>query len=225
VLSLLILAWRWRFDIEAGSTLAAVVLTLWTLATVSFGVRAVAYVGHARAGGSRIAYAWGAVSALLFVPFAVSDFGIAWGVLRMVPLHIGAASLAIGVTNAVFYHLLERPTAGGGRLVERVQGFRHFLETVDADRLARFGASPDATTFDRYLPHAIALGVDQVWARRFGALLSPPGAVGAVRGSGSAWCVTQSGDATIEDPTGLANELTQVLGRPAVGNGSATRRG
>jgi Predicted membrane protein (DUF2207) C-terminal domain/Predicted membrane protein (DUF2207) N-terminal domain len=213
VASLLALAWRWRFDIEAGSTAVAVFLTLWTLATVSLAVRAVAFVAHARAGGGRIGYAWGAVSVIAFVPLAVSNTAIAWGVLRMVPLHIVAAGLAIGVTNAAFYHLLllERPTVGGSRLLARVEGFRHFLETVDADRLARLGAQADPTTFDRYLPHAIALGVEHAWARRFRALLSPPGAVGAVRNPPSAWCVAPAGEAP-EDPAGLAKELTEALG-------------
>jgi hypothetical protein len=211
VVSLLVLAWRWRFDIEAGSTFVAVVLALWTFATVSLGVRAVAFIGHARAGGSRIAYAWGALAAAVFLPFAVFGVGIAVGVLRMVPLHIVSAALAIGVTNAAFYHLLERPTVGGSRLLARVEGFRHFLETVDSDRLARLGAALDTTTFDRYLPHAIALGVEHAWARRFDALLSPPGAVGAARGPTFAWCVTPAGETPAEDAAGLAKELTEAL--------------
>jgi hypothetical protein len=212
IASLLVLAWRWRFDIAAGSTFVTLLLALWTLATVSLAVRAVAYLGHARAGGSRIAYAWGALAAAVFVPVALADFVMAWGVLRMVPLHIAAAGLAIGVTNAAFYHLLERPTAGGSRLLARVEGFRHFLETVDTDRLARLGAAADMTTFDRYLPYAIALGVENAWARRFTALLSPPGAVGSVRGLTSAWCVTP-GDLAAANPAGLARELTEALGR------------
>jgi hypothetical protein len=122
-----------------------------------------------------------------------------------------SAALAIGVTNAAFYHLLERPTVGGSRLLARVEGFRHFLETVDSDRLARLGAALDTTTFDRYLPHAIALGVEHAWARRFDALLSPPGAVGAARGPTFAWCVTPAGETPAEDAAGLAKELTEAL--------------
>jgi hypothetical protein len=190
----------------------AIIMAIWTVATVSLGIRTAAFIGHARAGGSRIAYAWGAGSAIAFLPFAVLGAGIGLGVLRMVPLHIVAAGLAIGVTNAVFYHLLERPAVGGSRLLARVEGFRHFLETVDSDRLARLGADADTTTFDRYLPHAIALGVEHAWARRFTALLSPPGAVGAVRGSPSVWCVTPAGELPADDPAGLANELTDALG-------------
>jgi hypothetical protein len=91
---------------------------------------------------------------------------------------------------------------------------------VDSDRLARLGAALDTTTFDRYLPYAIALGVEHVWARRFDALLSPPGAVGAVRGPAFAWFVTPAGEAPAEDPAGFVQELTKALG----GEHSADRR-
>jgi hypothetical protein len=45
----------------------------------------------------------------------------------------------------------------------QIEGFREFLERVDADRLQR--TSPEQ--LERCIPYAIALGVERPWAKRF----------------------------------------------------------
>ncbi|MGZ4815849.1 MAG: DUF2207 domain-containing protein [Terriglobales bacterium] len=59
----------------------------------------------------------------------------------------------------------------GGRTKIQVLGFQEFMNRVDADRLKRM--PPD--TFEKYLPYAMALGVEHQWARAFeGIVQNPP---------------------------------------------------
>lgn len=49
-------------------------------------------------------------------------------------------------------------------------GFKEFMTRVDSDRLMRM--PPD--TFEKYLPYAMAFGVEQYWARAFQGLITLP---------------------------------------------------
>jgi uncharacterized membrane protein len=59
----------------------------------------------------------------------------------------------------------------GARTRVQVLGFQEFMNRVDADRLKRM--PPD--TFEKYLPYAMALGVEHRWAKAFqGIIQNPP---------------------------------------------------
>lgn len=56
-------------------------------------------------------------------------------------------------------------TGSGARAREAALGFREFLSRVETDRYRRMITSPDL--FERYLPHAMAFGVSERWAKAF----------------------------------------------------------
>jgi predicted membrane protein DUF2207 len=58
---------------------------------------------------------------------------------------------------------LTAKSLAGMRACAAVEGFREFMERVDADRLKR--ASPKQV--ERCLPYAMALGVEHNWAEQF----------------------------------------------------------
>ena len=58
----------------------------------------------------------------------------------------------------------------GVRTFTSVRGFQEFMQRVDADRLKRM--PPD--TFEKYLPFAMALGVEQQWAHAFEGIVKDP---------------------------------------------------
>jgi len=59
----------------------------------------------------------------------------------------------------------------GVRTRVQIVGFQEFMNRVDADRLKRM--PPD--TFEKYLPYAMALGVEHRWAKAFqGIVQNPP---------------------------------------------------
>ena len=56
-------------------------------------------------------------------------------------------------------------TVRGTLALEGVLGFEEFLGRVEADRLQRMVKTPEM--FEKYLPYAMALGVEKNWARAF----------------------------------------------------------
>ena len=61
-------------------------------------------------------------------------------------------------------------TVLGGRTSVEILGFQEFMNRVDADRLKRM--PPD--TFEKFLPYAMALGVEHHWARAFAGIVQNP---------------------------------------------------
>ncbi|HZW59319.1 MAG TPA: DUF2207 domain-containing protein [Woeseiaceae bacterium] len=77
------------------------------------------------------------------------------------------------VTAAVFAYLMKRPTGIGRRVLDEMAGFREYLEIAEKDELnLRNPPQKTPQLFERYLPFALALGVEQAWAERFAAVFA-----------------------------------------------------
>lgn len=81
---------------------------------------------------------------------------------------IGVALTALIVF--LFGRIMTAKTPLGARTVVQIQGFQEFMNRVDADRLKRM--PPD--TFEKYLPFAMALGVEHRWAKAFAGIVQNP---------------------------------------------------
>jgi uncharacterized membrane protein len=68
----------------------------------------------------------------------------------------------------LFKWLLEAPTVAGQRLIEQIEGFKLYLSVAEQDRL-NFQYPPELTPelFEKYLPFAIALGVETEWGDQY----------------------------------------------------------
>ena len=114
------------------------------------------------------AYSIGALI-VIAAPFLLSQFGGYKPVFNSVVLLIGC-----GIISAVIWWLFAREmsakTVQGGRTRVAVLGFQEFMNRVDADRLKRM--PPD--TFEKYLPYAMALGVEHHWAQAFAGIIQNP---------------------------------------------------
>jgi len=75
------------------------------------------------------------------------------------------ASLLSGFIIGVFGLLMPARTVEGARTLEGALGFEEFLDRVESDRFARIVKTP--AMFERFLPFAMALGVERNWARAF----------------------------------------------------------
>ena len=85
------------------------------------------------------------------------------------------AVLVIGVLLTIvivflFGRQLSAKTVSGARTRVACLGFKEFMTRVDGDRIKRM--PPD--TFERFLPYAMAFGVEQHWAKAFQGLLTEP---------------------------------------------------
>jgi hypothetical protein len=70
--------------------------------------------------------------------------------------------------NILFYHLMRARAPQGRRLMDQVQGFKDFLTSEDQAELEKY--NPPVKTpelYEKYLPYAIALGVENNWAAQF----------------------------------------------------------
>ncbi|NNE37851.1 MAG: DUF2207 domain-containing protein, partial [Gammaproteobacteria bacterium] len=74
--------------------------------------------------------------------------------------------------NWIFYELLKAPTLAGRRLMDRIAGFQRYLDVAERQQLERKhpqGRTPEL--FEAYLPHALALEIEQKWAEKFSDVL------------------------------------------------------
>lgn len=116
---------------------------------------------------------------LFSVPFVIGEIA-GLGALTWAISVIGVLVIVLLIgSNVLFHHLLKAPTRAGRQLLDRVDGFKMFLTAVDGDRLNTMIA-PNRTPelFERFLPYALALGVEQVWAEQFSQVLATAGAPG-----------------------------------------------
>lgn len=123
---------------------------------------------------------WSALLPLLALPFAITAFG--W---------------------------IAAPTAEGRRMMDRIDGFKHYLGITEEERLDALHP-PEKTPelFERYLPYAIALDVENRWADRFATVLAAAAAAGTVAHTAS-W---YSGDGNWWDnPRGFSDSIGSSL--------------
>ncbi len=112
-----------------------------------------------------------------------------------------AAQLAVvAVLNVLFFHLLKAPTLLGRRILDKIEGFKMFLAATEADRLQRlYPAGKTPELYEKFLPYAFALGVEQQWSDQFADVLAaaaqPDGSRGYHPGwySGSGWSPARIG--------------------------------
>jgi len=108
------------------------------------------------------------------------------------------------------------PTPEGRKVLDHIAGFKQYLSITEADRLDRMTGAPQDTPelFEKYLPYAIALGVENHWANRFAAVLAAASARGQ---QGFGW---YSGSSTPSgNPTGFVDSVGSSLSS-AVGSAS-----
>jgi len=108
--------------------------------------------------------------------------------LGMQPVTGIAAGILSGIIVIGFGWFMPSRTPRGTRELEKVLGFREFLSRVEGDRLERMVKTPEM--FERFLPYAMALGVEDTWAKAFEGIYttppswySGPGGVGTFRPS------------------------------------------
>ena len=102
----------------------------------------------------------------------------------MVPLLLGIVAL-----HWSFWHLIKQPTVEGQRVRDGIEGFRMYLGTAEGEYLQQM-YPPKATPelFEKYLPYALALDVENEWSEKFSDVLAQAGtAAGEADGYQPAW--------------------------------------
>jgi uncharacterized membrane protein YgcG len=82
-----------------------------------------------------------------------------------------AAILSAGIIIG-FGWIMSARTADGAKALASVLGFEDFLTHVEADHMDRISQTPE--TFEKFLPYAMALGVEKKWVGAFQNIYTQP---------------------------------------------------
>lgn len=105
----------------------------------------------------------------ILIPFAIFQY-MGWAnFFSSIPLLILCAAISV-VIWWLFARVMTAKTVKGARTHIAILGFQEFMNRVDADRLKRM----PPTTFEKYLPYAMALGVEHHWAQAFANIVKDP---------------------------------------------------
>lgn len=90
--------------------------------------------------------------------------------------------------NVVFFHLLKNISPQARKMFDAIEGFKQFLVAAEKDRLNML-TPPERTPelFEKYLPYALALDVEQRWAEQFSDVLADVSATGKAGGYSPSW--------------------------------------
>ena len=140
-----------------------------------------------------------------------------------IPLVIPLIALPFVVSS---FWWMSAPTKEGRGVLDRIAGFKQYLSVTEADRLDRMQAPKDSLQlFERYLPYAIALGVENRWADRYAGLLAAAAtAPGASQGfawySGSSSPWNDTGGFVNSIGSSLASTVSSASTAPGSSSGS-----
>ncbi|HEX5121940.1 MAG TPA: DUF2207 domain-containing protein [Rhodanobacteraceae bacterium] len=171
------------------------------------------------------AYASALFLTLFSLPFVAGEIAgigmFAW----FTGVGITIIAVLLVATNIAFFHWLKAPTLEGRKLLDRIAGLRLYLGVAERDTLAAQKAPPmTVDEFQRFLPYALALGVEKTWADKFAAAVGPAAAAAAAGAMG--WYQSGRGYAGISDFTsGLGSSLSGAISSSSTAPGSSSGGG
>ncbi|MFG0316798.1 MAG: DUF2207 domain-containing protein, partial [Planctomycetota bacterium JB042] len=156
------------FVVAGQSAFLVIWLSVWTL-----GVAILLSATVAAWRGSGLGSKGKAIFLSLFsLPFLAGELFGLFALMTIGSVWLGPLLVLLIGTNVVFFFLMKAPTGPGRRVMDRIEGLRMYLGTAEKDRLeasTRAAREPERTVqqFERFLPYAVALGVENSWAERF----------------------------------------------------------
>ena len=110
---------------------------------------------------------------LLNVPAAIIFLlTVVMSVKERITVSSVAVFAVMAITAITFAVIMKRPTLRGRKLLDEVLGFKDYLEIAEKHEM-ELRNPPEKTPklFEKYLPYALALGVDQSWSEKFASIL------------------------------------------------------
>jgi uncharacterized membrane protein YgcG len=151
---------------------------------------------------------------VLGMPIFTDALNSGWFLPLALPL------LGLPIVISAFWWIAA-PTPEGRRVLDHIAGFRQYLSITETERLDRMTPPRDTPElFEKYLPFAIALAVENHWAKRFEGVLAAASAQGQqgfawYSGSGNPW----SNPMSFVDSVG--SSLSSAVGSASTAPGSS----
>ena len=199
-------------------------LTIWTAACYFLAVTVYKKWQAVRGGGLM---KWlGALGTTLFaLPFFVGEIFGAVVLTSAVSIPAAATLAVMAFLNALFYHLLKAPTLTGRKIMDQIEGFKLYLSVAEKERL-NLHNPPNKTPalFEKYLPFALALDVENAWSEQFAEVLAKAGIetqpYSPVWYSGSSWDSFHTSRFTDSLGSSFASAISSSSSPPGSSSGS-----
>jgi uncharacterized membrane protein YgcG len=116
----------------------------------------------------------GIVPMLFGLPFALTGLGFTLAVLSGTSPVVTVCVLLMALLIGLFRGWLEAPSVEGRAALDALEGYRDYLQLAESDSLARAADAPamSIALYERHLPYAMALDVEQQWTARLGAAIA-----------------------------------------------------
>ena len=210
--------------IVAGAGFMLVWLGGWTVGVVAL----LSQVRRAWQQPAGIATSAGALFLTLFaLPFVAGELIGVGAFFVIAGVGFGLVVAALVATNVAFFEWLKAPTVEGRKLLDRIAGLRLYIGVAERDDIARQRDAPPMTTdeFQKFLPYALALGVEQTWADRFAAAVGPAAAAAAA-GAMTWYQGSTGGLSNLSSFTsGLGSSLSGAISSSSTAPGSSSGSG
>jgi uncharacterized membrane protein YgcG len=164
-----------------------------------------------------LAFIFGFGALALGAPLFMEALATGW----WFPLLLPALTLPI-VISAFWW--ISAPTIEGRKVLDQIAGFKQYLSITERERLDRMTPPEDTPEiFEKYLPYAIALGVENHWADRFAPVLASAAAQGQqgfawYAGSNSPWSNPEGFVSSVG--SSLASTVSSASSAPGSSSGS-----
>ncbi len=157
---------------------------------------------------------------LLFIIFAVTVFSDTVTPFVILPI------VVLIIINLLFLIIMKAPTIKGRKLMDDIEGFKMFLSVTEKERLNLLNP-PEKTPelFERYLPYALALNVEQKWAEQFSDVFRRIAASGQEYSplwySGSAWNIAHASAFASSFSSSFSHAISSSSTAPGSASGGA----
>lgn len=162
---------------RAAAAACSLWLVVWTVFCYFLVVGSYTRWQAARGSGFKLGKTVVALLASLFaLPFFLGEIVGAFMVAQALSVPATVTLAALAFLNALFYHLLKAPTLAGRKVMDQIAGFKLYLSVAEKDRLNLLNP-PEKTPelFEKYLPYALALDVENAWSEQFADVLAQAG--------------------------------------------------
>jgi uncharacterized membrane protein YgcG len=205
----------------AGAGFMLLWLTMWSFGVVAL-VVSVIRAWHQPPGiGTYISAVFLTMFSLPFMFGEIVGIGV---FASLTGVGFALVTAALVATNIVFFHLLKAPTIEGRKLLDRIAGLRLYLGVAERDELAAQKAPPLTTDeFQRFLPYALALGVEKNWTDTFAAAVGPAAAAAAA--TAMVWYQGGNVSSLSNLTDGLGSSLSGAISSSSTAPGSSSGGG
>jgi uncharacterized membrane protein YgcG len=168
----------------------------------------------------------GALGVTLFaLPFFIGEIFGAFMIGTQISLPPVLTLPGMAFLNVLFYHLLKAPTLMGRKVMDQIEGFKMYLSVAEKDRLNVLNP-PEKTPelFEKYLPYALALDVENEWSEQFTEILAQAQVDGKPYSpswySGRSWDVSRASGFSDSLGSTFASAISSSSAAPGSSSGS-----